>query len=134
MARMDELISLKEANSLLRIEMERQKGQLTDLEHSNEDLQKRTGELQQEVSQLQEANNFLKKKEQEPNSGKRLTKRANSIISDMPDISSIGAGGITPIAPFTSLNISKRLENPFEPRFEENRPKLSLSRKISLNT
>jgi hypothetical protein len=77
---MDEIISLKEVNSLLRINMERQRGQPIYLEHSNKDLRKLTGSLRQIVTQLQEANNFLKKKKLQPNSGKRLSK-CSSIIS-----------------------------------------------------
>jgi hypothetical protein len=93
--------------------MERQEGQLTDLQHSNENFMKRTGELQQGTNQLHfKRPTTSLRKELELKSGKRLPKRS-SIISDMP---SIGAGGITSITPLTFLNISKRLKHSFEPR------------------
>jgi len=60
-----------------------------------------------------------------------MPRKANSNL-DISDM--IGAGGITPIVPSSSLNYSKKLENPFEPKFEEsNVGRVNISRQNSLH-
>lgn len=126
MANREEIIKLKEHISLIEIDFKKQEMYIEEVERMNDEFKSHIQELDAEVARLNEANNQLKisrKKSSEmdmkvevPSPGrKKMSKRPSSSL-DVPEMSSIGQGNITPIVGASPHMLSRRIENPFEPR------------------